>query len=169
MRLDRLTTKAQEAFQEAQKKAESSYHQQIDEVHLILALIEQKEGIVPTLLKKMGIPLEALRAKLNDRLKTIPEVRGPGSVGQVYITQSLASLVERAEKEAEQLKDEYISTEHLFWASSIRRARSTRSSPRSAYSGTRFSPPWWKSADPIGSPTPIRRKSIRRWRNILAI
>jgi len=114
MRLDRLTMKAQEAFQDAQKKAESSHHQQIDEVHLSLSLIEQKEGIVPTLLKKMGIPLEALRAKLNERLKAIPEVRGPGAVGQVYITQNLASLLERAEKEAEQLKDEYISTEHLF-------------------------------------------------------
>ncbi len=116
MRLDRLTMKAQEAFQDAQKKAESSHHQQIDEVHLTLALIEQKEGIVPTLLKKMGIPLEALRAKLNERLKAIPEVRGPGAVGQVYITQNLASLLERAEKEAKQLKDEYISTEHLFLA-----------------------------------------------------
>jgi len=116
MRLDRLTMKAQEAFQDAQKKAESSHHQQIDEVHLALALVEQKEGIVPTLLKKMGIPIEALRAKLNDRLKAIPEVHGPGTVGQVYITQNLAALLDRAEKEAEQLKDEYISTEHLFLA-----------------------------------------------------
>jgi ATP-dependent Clp protease ATP-binding subunit ClpB len=114
MRLDRLTIKAQEAFQDAQKKAESSHHQQIDEIHLTLALTEQKEGIIPPLLKKMGVPLEALRAKLNERLKAIPEVRGPGAVGQVYITQNLASLLERAEKEAEQLKDEYISTEHLF-------------------------------------------------------
>ncbi|MFY9269320.1 MAG: ATP-dependent chaperone ClpB [Candidatus Manganitrophaceae bacterium] len=116
MRLDRLTLKAQEGFQEAQKKAESSHHQQIDEVHLALALVEQKEGIVPALLKKMGVPPESLRAKLHEKLKTIPEISGPGAVGSVYITQNLASLFERAEKEAEQLKDEYISTEHLFLA-----------------------------------------------------
>ncbi len=114
MRLDRLTLKAQEGFQEAQKKAESSHHQQIDEVHLALALVEQKEGIVPALLKKMGVPPESLRAKLHEKLKTIPEISGPGAVGSVYITQNFASLFERAEKEAEQLKDEYISTEHLF-------------------------------------------------------
>ncbi|MBI3802430.1 MAG: ATP-dependent chaperone ClpB [Nitrospirae bacterium] len=116
MRLDRLTLKAQEAFQEAQKKAEASHHQQIDEVHLALALIDQKEGIVPNLLKKIGVPLDALRAKLNERLKGIPEVQGPGAVGSVYITPNLAALLDRAEKEAEQLKDEYVSTEHLFLA-----------------------------------------------------
>jgi ATP-dependent Clp protease ATP-binding subunit ClpB len=116
MRLERLTLKGQEAFQDAQKKAESFHHQQIDEIHLALALLEQKEGVIPSLLRKMGVPIEALRAKITEKLKKIPEVQGPGSIGSVYITPQVASLFERAENEAKQLKDEYISTEHLFLA-----------------------------------------------------
>ncbi len=116
MRLDRLTLKGQEAFQEAQKKAESFHHPQIDEIHLALALLEQKEGVIPALLRKMGAPIEALRAKFVERLKKAPEVHGPGSVGSVYITPQVGALLERAENEAKQLKDEYISTEHLFLA-----------------------------------------------------
>ncbi|HLG21514.1 MAG TPA: ATP-dependent chaperone ClpB [Candidatus Manganitrophaceae bacterium] len=116
MRLDRLTLKAQEAFQEAQKKGESFHHQQIDEAHLVSALLEQKEGIVVPMLKKIGVGVEFLRGKIEEKLKEIPEVSGPGATGSVYITPQLGALLERAEKEAEQLKDEYISAEHLFLA-----------------------------------------------------
>ncbi len=114
MRLDRLTLKAQEAFQAAQKKAELSHHQQIDEVHLVLALLEQNGGVVPSLLKKMGVSMEAIREKLLHRLEKVPQVQGPGSVGSLHMAMNISALFERAEKEAAQLKDEYISTEHLF-------------------------------------------------------
>jgi len=114
MRQERLTLKAQEAFQDAQKKAETSHHQQIDEIHLALALLEQNEGLVPSLFKKMGVSIEEVRAKLVHHLGKIPQVHGPGAVGSLYMTPNVVALLERAEKEAAQLKDEYISTEHLF-------------------------------------------------------
>ena len=116
MNLDRLTFKAREAFQEAQKKAEGLQHQQIDEAHLALALLEQKEGIIPPLLKKIGVSMEPLQRKVEEPLKRIPSVSGPGAAGAIHITQALGALLSRAEGEAAQLKDEYISTEHLFLA-----------------------------------------------------
>ncbi len=116
MRLDRFTLKAQEALQEAQKRAEGLFHPQVDEAHIALALIEQKEGIIPPLLKRIGVPLERLRDGLIAVLKKTPQVQGPGAKGTLYIAPDAAALIERAEKEAEQLKDEYISAEHLFLA-----------------------------------------------------
>src|SRR3569832_332550 len=116
MNLDRLTFKAREAFQEAQKKAEGLQHQQIDEAHLALALLEQKEGIIPPLLKKIGVSMEPLQRKVDEPLNRIPSVSGPGAAGAIHITQALGALLSRAEGEAAQLKDEYISTEHLFLA-----------------------------------------------------
>ncbi len=117
MRLDRLTFKAQEVFQDAQKKTETLHHQQIDEAHLMLALLEQKDGVIPAVLKKMGVPLDPLRSKIFEKLQGIPEVDGPGAAGSIYMTPALAALIERAEKEANQLKDQYISAEHLLLAS----------------------------------------------------
>ncbi|MFQ5580189.1 MAG: ATP-dependent chaperone ClpB [Nitrospiria bacterium] len=116
MRQERLTLKAQEAFQDAGKRAESSHHQQIDEAHLALALLEQEEGLIPALFKKMAVPVEEVRTKLVRRLEKIPQVQGPGAVGQLSIAPNVAALLERADQEAVQLKDEYISTEHLFLA-----------------------------------------------------
>ncbi len=117
MRSDRLTLKAQEAFEDAQKKAEVLHHQQIDEAHLVLALLEQKEGIIPSVLRKKNVPLDTLRLKVFEKLQGIPRVEGPGAGGMMYMSSALAALLERAEKEAGQLKDQYISVEHLLLAS----------------------------------------------------
>ena len=116
MRTERFTLKAQEAFQEAQNIAEKSHHQQVDEVHIALALLTQADGIVPALLKKIGISIDALREKLGKESQKIPEVLGPGAVGTQYVSPGVFALFQRAEHEAELLKDEYISTEHLFLA-----------------------------------------------------
>jgi ATP-dependent Clp protease ATP-binding subunit ClpB len=116
MRPDRLTFKAQEVFQDAQKRAESLHHSQVDEAHVALSLIEQKEGIVAPLLARIGLPVERLRQALLDQVKKIPQVQGPGATGTLYVTPQVATLIERAEKESEQLKDAYISTEHLLLA-----------------------------------------------------
>jgi ATP-dependent Clp protease ATP-binding subunit ClpB len=114
MRLDKLTTKSQEALQQAQGLAEKRSHQAIDVEHLLFALLGQKEGVVPALLQKIGVPLNALTDKLQKTLDRLPQVTG--SAGQSYITPRLKKLIEAAEAEAETLKDEYVSTEHLLLA-----------------------------------------------------
>lgn len=116
MQMNRFTLMAQKAIEAAHKKAASAGNQQIDEVHLALALIEQKEGLVRSLLKKIGTPIESLMEKLIEQLKQIPAVSGPGAGAKLTITPQISALFDRAEKEALQLKDDYISTEHLFLA-----------------------------------------------------
>ena len=115
MRLDRLTLKAQEALQDAQKKMVESHHQHMEESHIALALLEQKEGVILPLIKKIGVSAEGLREMLIAQIERIPQVIGPGAV-PFYVTQDVAALIERAEKEAHQLTDDYTSTEHLLLA-----------------------------------------------------
>ena len=114
MRMDRFTYKAQEALSEAQKIAERYNHQQIDTGHILLALIKQREGIVPQLLKRLEIDLIALEKEVHREMEKIPRVSGPGSMGQIYITPRLKGVFDAAEKEAERMHDEYVSTEHIF-------------------------------------------------------
>src|SRR3990172_5349459 len=116
MQMDRFTYKAQEALSEAQKTAERYNHQQIDTGHILLSLIKQREGIVPQLLKRLEIDLTALEKEVHREMERIPRVTGPGSAGQIYITPGLKGVFDMAEKEAEQMHDEYVSTEHIFIA-----------------------------------------------------
>jgi ATP-dependent Clp protease ATP-binding subunit ClpB len=116
MRLDRLTLKAQEALQSAEQLAERRQHQQIEVEHLTLALIQQTDGLIPNLLKKLGAALPTLTRELEHALEKLPQVTGPGRVGQIYITPGLKKVLDQAEQEAERLKDDYISTEHLLLA-----------------------------------------------------
>jgi len=116
MQNNRFTIMAQEAIESAQKRAESMQHPLIEESHLALALVEQAEGVVLSILKKIGVPIEGIRGEVMDHLKKTPQVSGPGSSGSVYLSPQLASLFKRAEKEAAGLKDDFISTEHLFLA-----------------------------------------------------
>src|SRR5512145_16499 len=114
MRLDKLTTKSQEALQQAQGIAEKRNHQAIDVEHLLLALMGQKEGVVLALLQKLGLPLATVIERLQKALDRLPQVTG--AAGQTYITPRLKKTIESAETEAEALKDEYVSTEHLLLA-----------------------------------------------------
>jgi ATP-dependent Clp protease ATP-binding subunit ClpB len=114
MRLDKLTTKSQEALQQAQTLADKRSHQAIDVEHLLFALLGQKEGVVLALLQKLGVPLNTLTDKLQKALDRLPQVTG--ATGQSYITPRLKKVIESAESEAEALKDEYVSTEHLLLA-----------------------------------------------------
>ncbi|MGH7886876.1 MAG: Clp protease N-terminal domain-containing protein, partial [Candidatus Binatia bacterium] len=114
MRLDKLTTKSQQALQQAQALAEKRNHQAIDVEHLLFALMGQKDGVVLALLQKLGAPLGAITERLQSALVRVPQVTG--GAGQSYITPRLKKLVEAAEAEAEALKDEYVSTEHLLLA-----------------------------------------------------
>jgi ATP-dependent Clp protease ATP-binding subunit ClpB len=114
MRLDKLTTKSQEALQQAQSLAEKRSHQAIDVEHLLFALLGQKEGVVLSLIQKLGAPTSALVERLQKALDRLPQVTG--STGQTFITPRLKKTIESAEAEAEALKDDYVSAEHLLIA-----------------------------------------------------
>ncbi|MCD6262079.1 MAG: ATP-dependent chaperone ClpB [Deltaproteobacteria bacterium] len=117
MDLNKFTVKSQEALQNAQTKAIKYGHQEVDGEHLFLALIEQSEGLVPQLIKRMNVQIETVQRMIEEELDKKPRVTGPGTEpGKVYITQRLNRLLVKAEEEAQALKDEYVSVEHLFLA-----------------------------------------------------
>jgi len=111
MRLDKLTIKAQEALIQAQTHATDSTHPQVTTEHLLLALIEQPEGAVPSILQKIGVSLDSLKGELKEAIDREPHVTG---AGQVAISPGLQRVIDDAWKIAQQMKDEYISTEHLL-------------------------------------------------------
>ncbi len=110
LNMDRFTVKAQEAIQVAVNTAQSMGHQQVDLEHLALALLEQEGGVVPAVLAKMGIQTRPIISDIRELLSRRPQVQG----GQVYISQRLSSVLSSCEKEAQDIKDAYISTEHIF-------------------------------------------------------
>ncbi|MBI3320825.1 MAG: ATP-dependent chaperone ClpB [Candidatus Omnitrophica bacterium] len=113
MRLDKLTIKAQEALQEAQALAQRKSHQRLEPEHLLLALIDQENGIVGQALQKAGAPPAHLRALLEESLTRFPSVSG-GS--PLHLSDRSNRLLLQAEEEAKQLTDEYTSTEHVLLA-----------------------------------------------------
>ena len=115
MDMNRLTQKSQEAVHDAQTKAVRYGHIEIDGEHLLLALLEQSEGLLPRLLKKMDVPVDSFKIKIEQSLDRKPRVSGPGTEpGKVYVTQRLDKILVKAEEEAKHLKDEYVSVEHLI-------------------------------------------------------
>src|SRR5512144_1531942 len=112
-RFDKLTLKATEALQAAQENAARRHHQNIEAEHLLLALLEQTDGVVLPLLKKLGVDPARVKGDIEDALNRIPKVEG---LVQTYLSPRLGKLFERAEQEADRLKDEYVSTEHLLIA-----------------------------------------------------
>ena len=117
MDLNKLTLKSQEAVQAAQTKALRFGHQEVDGEHLLLALLDQPEGLVPRLLGRMDVSADALRDEIESVLSKRPAVSGPGAeAGKIYVTQRLQQLVVAAQDAAGRLKDEYVSVEHLLLA-----------------------------------------------------
>ena len=117
MDLNRLTQRSQEALQDAQTLAVRLSHTEVDGEHLLLALLDQRDGIVPRLLVQAGADPDALRTDVEVELSRRPKVTGPAAgPGQVMITQRLARTLDAAEREAGRLKDEYVSVEHLLLA-----------------------------------------------------
>jgi ATP-dependent Clp protease ATP-binding subunit ClpB len=109
-----LTQKSAEALHDAQTKALRFGHTEVDGEHLLLALLDQGDGIVPSLLAQAGADPDRLRSGLEAELGRRPRVSGPGvSPGQISVTQRLSRLLDRAQQEADRLKDEYVSVEHL--------------------------------------------------------
>ena len=112
-----LTQKSTEALHDAQTKALRFGHTEVDGEHLLLALLDQADGIVPRLLAQAGADPDQLRSGLEAELARRPRVSGPGvSPGQISVTQRLSRLLDAAEREAGRLKDEYVSVEHLVMA-----------------------------------------------------
>ncbi|MHB8509793.1 MAG: Clp protease N-terminal domain-containing protein, partial [Candidatus Dormibacteria bacterium] len=112
MRLDRFTEKSQEALQAAQAIAEGMQQQAIEPEHLLLALVEQTDGVVRPLLQRLEVNPEVLRVRLREELGRRPIVSG--GAGQAFLSQDLRNVLDAAWAEMERLKDEYTSTEHLF-------------------------------------------------------
>src|SRR2546425_236109 len=113
MRLDKFTVKAQEAVQAAQVLADQRNHQAIEPEHLLTTLLQQREGVVGPVLAKLGARPEAVQRELGLALDKLPAVQG---VSGQYLGERTRQALERAQTEAERLKDEYVSTEHLLLA-----------------------------------------------------
>jgi ATP-dependent Clp protease ATP-binding subunit ClpB len=113
LRFEKMTVKAQEAVQSAQEIAAAHENQQIEPVHLLAALVAQDGGVVPPLVTKLGIRPEALSRDIEREMSRLPKVQG---FGQQHMGPAVNRVLERAFKEAEKFKDEYVSTEHLFLA-----------------------------------------------------
>jgi len=112
MRWDKYTVMSQEAFQIAQSKAEELGHQQVLPEHLLWSFLAQEENIVGSLLAKIGADRARILGELETFLQKVPKVEG----GEVYLSSAIRRVMSDAQKEADKLKDEYISTEHLFLA-----------------------------------------------------
>jgi len=112
MKLDKFTVKAQEALSLAEKETRKRQHQHVDIEHVLLALLTQEEGIIPSLIKKIGGAPDKMVEQLQQELKRLPQVQG----ADLYLSQNLGRVFDQAEEEAKKLKDEYLSTEHLLMA-----------------------------------------------------
>jgi ATP-dependent Clp protease ATP-binding subunit ClpB len=114
---NRLTQKTQEAFHDAQTKALRFGHTEVDVEHLLMALLEQSDGLIPRLLERAGVDVSALDAAVEQQLEGRPRVSGPGAApGEVFVSRTLGQVLDAAEREAERLKDEYVSVEHVLLA-----------------------------------------------------
>ncbi len=111
MKFDKFTVKAQEAVQAAQSLADQGNHQAIVPEHLLLALLQQQEGVVGPLLAKLGARPEVIAREIQSELDKLPRVQGGG---RQYASERLEAALNRAWEEAQRLKDEYCSTEHLL-------------------------------------------------------
>src|SRR5262249_52333092 len=113
LRFEKLTVKAQEALQSAQEIAARHENQQVEPLHLLAAMVAQSDGVVLPLLARLGIRAESLTQDIEREIDRLPKVTG---FGQQNLSRALNDVLERAFKEAENFKDEYVSTEHIFLA-----------------------------------------------------
>ena len=117
MNANQYTQKSLEAIQSAQQIAISENHQQIEQVHLLAALLRQEGGLIPQLLKKMDLIPESLEAAVDQRIRALPKVTGSGrEPDRYYISRNVDQVFTQAEQIAKSMKDEFVSVEHLFLA-----------------------------------------------------
>ena len=114
MNFGNYTQKSMEAVQAAQAIARGNHNQQMEQVHLLLALLQQEGGLIPQLLRKMEISVESLHAAAVQELNKIPGVTGSREADKFYITADVDAAFNAAEEQAKTMKDEFVSVEHLF-------------------------------------------------------
>ena len=114
MNFNNYTQKSIEAVQSAQQLAVQNSHQQMEQVHLLLALLQQEGGLTPQLLKKMDVTVESLEAAAEAELRKIPGVRTSQAMDSFYVSADVQAAFNAAEQQAQTMKDEYVSVEHLF-------------------------------------------------------
>jgi ATP-dependent Clp protease ATP-binding subunit ClpB len=114
MDMNKLTEKAQEAIATAQRDAEQRHNTQLEPEHLLAALVRQENGVVPAILDKLGVPPTRVSQRLDDVLGSLGRVTTPGQ--QVYVSQGFRQLFDRAQHEADRLKDDFVSAEHFLLA-----------------------------------------------------
>ncbi|HVZ64643.1 MAG TPA: ATP-dependent chaperone ClpB [Lacunisphaera sp.] len=110
----KFTVMSRQAVQEAQNEARRRSHNEVETWHLLVALLAQEGGIVPALVEKLGLTVSAMQLAAERELERIPKVSGAVDVSKIYVTQALHEVLTQAEAEAEALKDEYVSVEHLL-------------------------------------------------------
>jgi ATP-dependent Clp protease ATP-binding subunit ClpB len=148
IRFDKFTQKAQEALQQSQEVAGKSDSQVLYPLHLLVALSQEREGIVRPVLEKCGVQPDAIVTEGERLIKSIPKVNAPPQPG-LYASQPFNEVVERAFDEASRFKDEFVSTEHLLLAISAQKHGSWCAA---------------RSASPIPIPKPsIRHSSVTPW------
>ncbi|HKP88487.1 MAG TPA: ATP-dependent chaperone ClpB [Thermoleophilaceae bacterium] len=113
---NKLTEKTAEALHAAQTRALRYGHTEIDVEHLLAALLEQPDGLIPRLLGRLDADVDAIKAELERSLESRPRVSGSGASGEAHMTRALGTLLDAAEKHADRLKDDYVSVEHLLLA-----------------------------------------------------
>ncbi|PJI07358.1 MULTISPECIES: ATP-dependent chaperone ClpB [Clostridium] len=117
MDVDKLTMKVQQAINDCQSIAIRYNHQQIDTIHLFMAIISQEDGLIPNILQKMGVNLEAIKKDTEAELDKMPKILGEGAQNSsIYATRRFEEIFVRAEKIAKDFKDSYISVEHVMLA-----------------------------------------------------
>ena len=116
MTLQNFTQKSQEAIQEAQNLAIRNNHQQLEQIHLLAALLEQDGGLIPQLLKKMDVTVESLSAAAMAEVRKLPGVTGAREADKIYISNGLNQTLVAAQDTAQRMKDDFVSVEHLFLA-----------------------------------------------------
>ena len=112
MEFDKFTLKSQEALSAARSTASENGHQSIEDIHVMSAMLKQEEGIIIPVLQKLEVDPDDFRAKVDDLIKNTPKVTG--GAAEIYISNDLNSILDDSLKEARQLKDEYVSTEHIL-------------------------------------------------------
>jgi len=116
MNFNQYTRKSLEAVQGAQILAQENHHQQMEQIHLLLALLQQEGGLAPQILRKLGVTVESLEAAAQAELDKLPRVSGGREADKFYISQGVDDVFQLAEHLAASMKDEYVSVEHLLLA-----------------------------------------------------
>ena len=114
MNFNNYTQRSLEAVQSAQSLAQSNFHQQLEQIHVLLALLRQEQGLVPQLLRKMEVTVESLEAAAMAELKRLPSVTGSREADRFYVSQDVDRTFQAAALQAQNMKDDYVSVEHLF-------------------------------------------------------